>query len=86
MVTEGIVLDHIVSSKGIKVDRAKIDLIGNLPTPWCLKDVHSFLGHAGFYQWFIKNFSAIARPLCHLLSKDVSFEWTPACEEASLIR
>lgn len=82
MVTEGIVLGHIVSSKGIEVDRAKIDLIGNLPTPKCLKDIRSFLGHAGFYRRFIKDFSFIARPLCHLLAKDVPFEWTPACEAA----
>jgi hypothetical protein len=82
MVTNGIVLGHIVSSKGIEVDKAKIDLIANLPTPKCVKDIRSFLGHAGFYRRFIKDFSAISRPLCHLLSKDAPFIWTPACEEA----
>ncbi|XP_058192106.1 uncharacterized protein LOC131309500 [Rhododendron vialii] len=82
MVTQGIVLGHIVSSKGIEVDKSKIDLIANLPTPKCIKDVRSFLGHAGFYRRFIKDFSAISRPLCHLLSKDVPFEWTNDCEEA----
>jgi transposase InsO family protein len=82
MVTHGIVLGHIVSSKGIEVDKAKIDLIANLPTPKCVKDIRSFLGHAGFYRRFIKDFSAISRPLCHLLSKDAPFIWTPACEEA----
>ncbi|XP_058185805.1 uncharacterized protein LOC131303029 [Rhododendron vialii] len=82
MVTQGIVLGHIVSAKGIKVDKAKIDLISNLPTPKCIKDIRSFLGHAGFYRRFIKDFSAISRPLCHLLSKDVPFEWTTACELA----
>ena len=82
MVTNGIVLGHIVSSKGIEVDKAKIDLIANLPTPKCVKDIRSFLGHAGFYCRFIKDFSAISRPLCHLLSKDAPFIWTPACEEA----
>jgi hypothetical protein len=53
MVTEGIVLGHIVSSKGIEVDRAKIDVIADLPPPRSLKDVRSFLGHAGFYRRFI---------------------------------
>ncbi|XP_058211404.1 uncharacterized protein LOC131323568 [Rhododendron vialii] len=67
---------------GIEVDKAKIDLIATLPTPKCVKDIRSFLGHAGFYRRFIKDFSAISRPLCHLLSKDTPFEWTPACEEA----
>ena len=48
MVTKRIVLGHIVSSKGIEVDKAKIELIANLPTPKTVKDVRSFLGHAGF--------------------------------------
>ena len=48
MVTNGIVLGHIVSSTRIKVDKSKIELIANLPTPKYVKDVRSFLGHAGF--------------------------------------
>ncbi|KAJ4717067.1 Retrovirus-related Pol polyprotein [Melia azedarach] len=82
MVTHGIVLGHIVSSKGIEVDRAKIELIANLPIPKSVKDVRSFLGHAGFYRRFIKNFSVISKPLCNLLSKDTLFEWTESCQEA----
>lgn len=82
MVSKGIVLGHIVSSQGIEVDKAKIELIANLPTPKTLKDIRSFLGHAGFYRRFIKDFNAISRPICNLLSKDNSFEWTKACQEA----
>ena len=59
MVTLGIVLGHVVSSRGIEVDKAKIDLILNLPTPKTIKDVRSLLGHAGLYRRFIKNFSSI---------------------------
>ena len=80
MTTHGIVLGHIVSQAGIAVDKSKVDLIEKLPTPRNIKDIRSFLGHAGFYRRFIKNFSAISRPLCNLLSKDVEFEWTRACQ------
>ena len=82
MVTQGIVLGHIVSKKGIEMDKAKVELISNLPTPKCVKDIRSFLGHAGFYMRFIRDFSAIARPLCNLLAKDVPFAWSQACEDA----
>ena len=85
MVTHGIVLGHIVSTKGIEVDKSKIELISNLPTPKCVKDVNSFLSHAGFYRWFIKDmkdFNFISHPLCSLLAKDALFEWTWACEIA----
>ena len=82
MVTKGIVLSHIVSKKGIEVDKAKVELISNLPTPKCVKDIRSFLGHAGFYRRFMRYFSAIARPLCNFLAKDVPFAWSQACEDA----
>ena len=56
MVTKGIVIVHIVSSKGIEVDRDKIYVIVELPPPKSLKYVRSFLGHSGFYRRFIKDF------------------------------
>ena len=82
MVTQGIVLGHIVSMNGIEVDKTKVELISNLPTPKCVRDIRSFLGHAGFYRRFIKYFSVIARPLWNLLAKDVHFVWSQACEAA----
>ena len=53
MVKQGVVLGHIISSKGISVDRSKIDVIASLPYPTCVREVRSFLGHAGFYRRFI---------------------------------
>jgi hypothetical protein len=82
MVTNGIVVGHIVSSKGIEVDKSKIKLIANLPTPKSIKNVRSFLGHAGFYRRFIKDFSVISKPLCNLLTKKNVFEWTEQYEKA----
>ncbi|RDX89388.1 Retrovirus-related Pol polyprotein, partial [Mucuna pruriens] len=71
MVTEGIVLGHLISSRGIEVDKSKIDIITSFPNPAFVQEVRSFLGHARFYRWFIKNFSKIALPLYNLLQKDV---------------
>ncbi|KAI5334521.1 hypothetical protein L3X38_024654 [Prunus dulcis] len=82
MVKHGIVLGHLISSKGIEVDKAKIDLIAKLPLPTLVKDIKSFLGHTGFYRRFIKDLSKISNPLCHLLAKDVSFVFNEACLEA----
>ncbi|CAN6691830.1 unnamed protein product [Malus baccata var. baccata] len=82
MVKQGIVLGHIISEKGIEVDKSKIDLVRYLPSPTSVREVRSFLGHAGFYRRFIKDFSKIAQPLCRLLQKEVSFEFNEACEQA----
>ncbi|KAH9670818.1 hypothetical protein KPL70_017120 [Citrus sinensis] len=79
MIKQGIVLGHIISSKGIEVDKAKVDLISNLPPPKTVREVRSFLGHAGFYRRFIKDFSKVSRPLCNLLAKDVPFIFDDSC-------
>ena len=82
MVREGIVLGHLVSERGIEVDRAKIEVIEQLPPPTNVKGVQSFLGHAGFYRHFIKDFSHITRPLKSLLAKDAPFEFDDECLSA----
>ncbi|GJV38821.1 reverse transcriptase domain-containing protein [Tanacetum coccineum] len=82
MVKEGIVLGHKISKNGIEVDRAKVDVITNLPHPTSFKGVRSFLGHTGFYRRFIQDFSKIARPMTHLLEKDTSFIFSKECIEA----
>ncbi|KAL2240259.1 UNVERIFIED_CONTAM: Retrovirus-related Pol polyprotein from transposon 17.6, partial [Sesamum indicum] len=67
---------------GIEVDRSKIDVIISLSYPASVWEIRSFLGHAGFYRWFIKDFSKIAQPLCVLLQKGVNFEFDEACAKA----
>jgi len=79
MVREGIVLGNLVFERGIEVDRAKIEVIEQLHPPVNIKGIQSFLGHAGFYRRFIKDFSFIARPLTLLLAKDTPFEFDDAC-------
>jgi hypothetical protein len=79
MIREGIVLRHLVSKRGIEVDRAKIEAIEQLSPPINIRGIRSFLGHCGFYRRFIKDFSYIAKPLTNLLAKDASFEFDVAC-------
>nr|GEW83166.1 reverse transcriptase domain-containing protein [Tanacetum cinerariifolium] len=66
-------LGHKISKDGIEVDKAKVDVIAKLPHPTTVKGIRSFLGHAGFYRRFIKDFSKIARPMTRLLEKDTPF-------------
>ena len=80
MVNQGIVLGHIISNKGIEVDKVKFELISKLPFPTNVKTVRQFLGHAGFYRRFIKDFSKIAKPLYKLLVKDAKFAWDEDCQ------
>ncbi|XP_022873478.1 uncharacterized protein LOC111392376 [Olea europaea var. sylvestris] len=79
MVQEGIVLGHRISRKGIEVDKAKIQVIEKLPPPTSVKGIRSFLGHAGFYRRFIKDFSKITKPLCSLLEKNTQFDFSQEC-------
>ncbi|GJY34140.1 reverse transcriptase domain-containing protein [Tanacetum coccineum] len=82
MVKEGIVLGHKIYGAGIEVDRAKIDVISKLPYPTNVKGVRIFLGHAGFYRRFIKDFSMISKPMTRLLMKDAKFDFSDGCKKA----
>ncbi|RDY05236.1 putative mitochondrial protein, partial [Mucuna pruriens] len=69
----GIILGHLVSARGIEVDRAKIDVISSLPNPTSLWEVRSFLGH---------DFNKITLPLSKLLQKDADFIFNQPCVDA----
>lgn len=56
-------LGHRILEKEIKVDKAKIKVMTSLEPPKTMKEKRSFLGHVGFYMYFIKDFSLITRPL-----------------------
>nr|GEV33139.1 reverse transcriptase domain-containing protein [Tanacetum cinerariifolium] len=63
-------------------DKAKIKVISKLPHPTTVKGIRSFLGHAGFYQRFIKDFSKISRPMTHLFKKNAPFVFFDDCVHA----
>ena len=70
MERKGVVLRHIFSGKGLEVDKAKIEVIQNLPLSGKIRDLRSFLGHVAFYQRFIQVFAKVSKPLTTLLCKD----------------
>ena len=82
MVQEGIVLGHRISTRGIEIDKAKIEAIEKLPLPSSIKSIRSFLGHTGFYRRFIKDFSHIEKPLSNLLVQGTPFEFDAQCMRA----
>ena len=82
MVTEGILLEHTICTTRLEIDQAKVSIIKTLVPPTTGKGIRSFLGHAGFYKRFIKDFSKISRPLCRLLEKDAKFDFDELCKAA----
>jgi hypothetical protein len=56
-----------------------VETVERLPPPTNVKSLRTFLGHAGFYRRFIKDFSKITKPLMHLLQKDVAFDFDEKC-------
>ena len=75
-------LGHVVSSEGLSVDPAKIEVVTNWPRPSTISEVRSFLGLVGYYRRFVEGFSHIASPLTQLSRKGTPFVWSPACESS----
>ena len=72
----------LVETEGVHTHPDKNKQIAELPTPTNAKDIRSFLGLAGFYQRFVKNFAQIVVPLTNMLIKDTKFDWSPAAAKA----
>lgn len=79
---EVIYLGHIIGKNGVRPDPGKIDAVQNFPIPKNAKNIKQFLGLAGYYRRFIKNFSKIAKPLTNLLKKDINFKWSEREQES----
>nr|GEV27181.1 reverse transcriptase domain-containing protein [Tanacetum cinerariifolium] len=82
MVKEDIVLGYKISKSGIKVDKAKVNVIEKLPHPTTVRGIRSFLGHAEFYRRFIQDFSKISQPMTQLLEKGTPFFFSKECIES----
>jgi hypothetical protein len=75
-------LGHGIDSQGVSSDPTKIAKVANWPVPQNSKEIRSFLGLAGYYRKFVKNFGIIARPFFTLLKKNTPFVWTFGAETA----
>ncbi|GKB22615.1 putative reverse transcriptase domain-containing protein [Tanacetum coccineum] len=65
-------LRHVIDSKGIHVDPAKIESIKDWASPKSATEIRQFLGLAGYYRRFIEGFSKIAKPMTKLTQKNVN--------------
>ena len=75
-------LGHVVSKHGVRPDSSKVKAILEWETPKSVTEVRSFLGLARYYQRFVKDFSTVVKPLTNLLKKNVSFSWSPQCQQS----
>ncbi|GJR95233.1 putative nucleotidyltransferase, ribonuclease H [Tanacetum coccineum] len=75
-------LGHVINSSGVHVDPTKIEAIKNWVAPATPMEVRQFLGLAGYYRRFIKEFSLISKPLTKLTQKNKPYVWGDDKEEA----
>ncbi|WOH00327.1 hypothetical protein DCAR_0519686 [Daucus carota subsp. sativus] len=74
-------LGHFISAKGVETDAKKIKVVANWPVPTNVKELRSFLGLAGYYRKFIKNYAWISRELTDQLRKG-AFNWNDNSQSA----
>nr|GEW30740.1 putative reverse transcriptase domain-containing protein [Tanacetum cinerariifolium] len=75
-------LSHVIDSKGIHIDPAKIESIKDWASPKTLMEIRQFLGLAGYYRRFIEGFSKIAKSMTKLTQKGIKFDWGKKEEDA----
>ena len=80
--TEVEFLGHLVGRNGVRMMEDKVAAVAEWPVPKNVRDVRAFLGTAGYYRKFIKDFSRIAAPITELTKEKVKFDWTSAHQKA----
>jgi hypothetical protein len=78
--TEVAFLGHVIPAGGISLDPSKVKDMLNWMPPTNSLEIQSFLGLAGYYRWFINDFSKIAKPMTRLLEKNKDFNWIEECQ------
>lgn len=75
-------LGHVISTKGVRPDPAKVEKVRSYPPPTDVTKVRQFLGLASYYRRFIPAFAEVSAPLRALMKKNALFVWTSACDTA----
>ena len=75
-------LGHVMSASSVSVDLEKVEAIMSWERPKSIIEIHIFLGLAGYYRRFIRDFSRFAAPMTRLTWKEVKFKWIDQCEKA----
>ena len=81
-ITEGKLLGHVISKKGISIDPKRIKSIENIPFPHNKKDMQYFMGTINFVRRFVPEFSQIIKPLQQMVKQSVEFKWTDSEKNA----
>lgn len=68
-------LGHIITNEGVKPDPSKIDAVKKFPIPTNVQELRSFLGLAGYYRRFLKDFAKTVKPLNNLLKDGIPYNW-----------
>lgn len=75
-------LGHVVSAEGIATEPEKCATIRDWPTPSSVQDVRRFLGMAGFYRRFTRDYAKLAGPMYEVIAKPKACAWTTRCQVA----
>ena len=75
-------LGHLISPSGVCPDPTKTEKVATWPKPTSTRSIQQFLGFANYYQWFIKDFTQIAKPLHQLTERGIAFSWSKDCEDS----
>ena len=74
-------LGHVISSRGLAMDPARVKAMGEMPHPSSKDELMSYLGPLSYYRRFVKDLATLEGPLLDLAAEPI-FKWNDDCELA----